>query len=248
MNLWRLEWLRLVRTRRLAALAGTYAFFGILGPLTARYMGEIINRFSAQFTVIVPDPVPADGITQFSANAQQIGLLVAVVVAAGALSIDALPEMSAFLRTRVHSAWRILLPRALTAFGAATGSFLLGTGLAWYETRVLLGGVPAGPLLAGVAYGVAYLAFVVSVVCAVCGISKTVLGTVALSLVTLLALPLLGLFEPLGRWLPSHLVGALDALVRRGSITGYLGALAVTLVSAAGLFALGVNRQAAREL
>jgi ABC-2 type transport system permease protein len=248
MSLWRLEWLRLLRTRRLAALAGSYTFFGILGPLTARYMGDLINRFSGQVTVIIPAPVPADGIAQFSANAQQIGLLVAVVVASGALSIDALPEMSAFLRTRVRSEWRLLLPRALVAFGAAAASFLVGTGLAWYETRVLLGSVPAGPLLAGVAYGVAYLGFVVSLVCAASGISRSVLGTVSLSLVTLLAMPLLGLVGPLGRWLPSHLVGALDGLVRRGGISDYLGSLLVTLAATACLFALGVRRQAVREL
>jgi ABC-2 type transport system permease protein len=247
-SLWRLEWLRLVRTRRLLALAGIYAFFGFLGPLSARYMGDIIDRFSGQVTVIVPDPVPADGIAQFSANVQQIGLLVAVIVAAGSLSIDALPEMSAFLRTRVHSAWRILLPRAAMAFGAAAGSFLLGSGIAWYETRMLLGSVPAWPLLAGIGYGVAYLGFVIAVVCAASGISRTVLGTVSLSLVTLLALPLLGLVEPLGRWLPSHLVGALDGLVRQGGLTGYLGSLLVTLASSAILFALGVRRQAVREL
>ena len=45
MNLWRLEWLRLVRTKRWIALVGIYVFFGLLGPLSARYMGEIVERF-----------------------------------------------------------------------------------------------------------------------------------------------------------------------------------------------------------
>ena len=45
MTLLRLEWLRLVRTRRLLALTGVYLFFGIAGPLTARYLGEIVERF-----------------------------------------------------------------------------------------------------------------------------------------------------------------------------------------------------------
>lgn len=39
MNLWRLEWLRLTRTRRLVAIVGVYLFFGLTGPLTARYLG-----------------------------------------------------------------------------------------------------------------------------------------------------------------------------------------------------------------
>ena len=61
MTLLRLEWLRLVRTRRLISLVGIYLFFGFLGPLTARYLGDIIDRFgSGEMTVIVPDPAPAD--------------------------------------------------------------------------------------------------------------------------------------------------------------------------------------------
>ena len=43
MSLWRLEWLRLTRTKRWIALVGVYLFFGLLGPFTARYMAEIIS-------------------------------------------------------------------------------------------------------------------------------------------------------------------------------------------------------------
>ncbi len=40
MNPWRLEWLRLTRTPRTIALAGVYLFFGLLGPVTAKYLQE----------------------------------------------------------------------------------------------------------------------------------------------------------------------------------------------------------------
>ena len=54
MSLWRLEWLRLVRSRRLVALAGVYVFFGFVGPLTARYLGEIVERFVLPPDVALP--------------------------------------------------------------------------------------------------------------------------------------------------------------------------------------------------
>ncbi len=34
MSLWRLEWLRLIRTRRFLVLAGVFVFFGIVGPVS----------------------------------------------------------------------------------------------------------------------------------------------------------------------------------------------------------------------
>ena len=187
MGLWRLEWLRLTRTRRHLALGGVFAFFGLVGPLTARYLPQIIDRFGGEIEVIVPDPVPADGIAQFSANAIQIGLLVAVVVAAAALTLDALPEMAVFLRTRVGSAARLLTPRVAVVGAAVAGAYLLGVALAWYETAILLGPVPAGGLLMGALLGVLYLAFAVAVVAATGTRTSGVLGTVLVSLVVLLS-------------------------------------------------------------
>ena len=74
MTLWRLEWLRLVRTRRLVALLSVYAFFGLAGPLTARYLAEILGAIGTEGVQIqFPEPTPADGIAQFVSNASQIG-------------------------------------------------------------------------------------------------------------------------------------------------------------------------------
>ncbi|MCB2224713.1 MAG: hypothetical protein KQH83_11150 [Actinobacteria bacterium] len=248
MTLWRLEWLRLVRTRRLLALTGVYVFFGFVGPLTARYLPQILERFGGdQMQVVVPDPVPADGIAQFSANATQIGLLVAVVVAAGALTMGALGEMAVFLRTRVASPARLLLPRYVVAAGAGAAAFALGSMVAWYETAVLLGGVPAGGMAAGTALGMLYLAFAAAVAAAVGSRFDGVLSTVLGALVALLVLPLLGLVGPVGRWLPSHLVGAQTDLVSGGDVAGYLGSAAVTAAVSALLLWAAVRRTGTRE-
>ena len=60
MSPWRLEILRLTRTKKWVALVGVYVGFGLLGPLTARYIKEILSRVgSSDGTVItVPDPTP----------------------------------------------------------------------------------------------------------------------------------------------------------------------------------------------
>lgn len=248
MTLWRLEWLRLVRTRRLVALAGVFAFFGMVGPLTARYLPEIIDRFGGDIEVVVPDPSPVDGIAQFSSNAIQIGLLVAVVVAAGALTLDAIPEMAVFLRTRVRSSGRLLAPRLTVVFAAVAAAYLLGVAVAWYETVVLLGALPAGGLLLGALLAVLYLAFAVAVVAVAGSRARGVLGAVLVSLLVLLVMPLAGIADAVGRWLPSHLVGAQTALVADGSAGDYLGAAVVTVLATAALVAVAVRLTGSREI
>lgn len=234
MTPWRLEILRLARTKKWVALAGVYVAFGLMGPLTARYIKQILARVGTEgATFTAPDPTPADGMVQFVSNAAQIGTLVVVIVAAGALAFDAIPEMGVFLRTRVSPAWRILVPRIVVSFLAASCAFLLGTGVAWYETWALLGAPPAVPVLAGAALGVAFLAFVVALTGAVAQRMRSVLGTVMTSLVVLVAMPLIGLAPSISRWLPTSLANALADLPAGGTMSDYWPALGVSLLATA---------------
>jgi ABC-2 type transport system permease protein len=249
MNLWRLEWLRLMRTKRWVALAAVYVLFGLIGPLTARYIQEILSRVgSADGTVItVPAPTPPDGMVQFVSNASQIGTLVVVIVAAGALAFDAIPEMGVFLRTRVTPASRILVPRLVVSFLAAAGAFVAGAGVAWYETWALIGALDPGSVLAGVALGLVFLAFVVALTAAVAQRMRKVLGTVMASLVVLVAMPLLGLAPAISRWLPTSLANALADLPGGGTMDNYWPALGVSVVATALLVWLAFGWAGRRE-
>ncbi len=248
MTLWRLEWLRLVRTRRWMALGAVYVLFGLLGPFTARYLGEILARFGGGIDVVLPNPTPADGLTQFVGNAAQLGLLVVIVVAAGALCIDATPEIGAFFRTRVSNFGKIVAPRFLVTVGAVLAAFAAGTLAAWYETEVLLGSLPLGPLMGGWALGALYLVFAVAVVAAVAARARSVLATVLITVIILLGLPILGVIPELGEWLPSHLVGALDGVVRDQTFASYLPAAGVTLGATAGALWASVAWGSSREI
>jgi ABC-2 type transport system permease protein len=237
-SLWRLEWLRLVRTRRWIALFGVYLFFGLLGPFTARYMDALLGSFAGDVEIRLPPPEPVDGIIQYVSNASQIALLVLLALAAGALGFDARGEVAAFFRTRVRRSVQLLVPRYVTMAAAGCAAFTLGALGAWYETVILLGPVPAGGTVAGIAYGCVYLLFAVAVVALAAGLTRSLLAVVVLAVGALLALPLIGLVGPLGEWLPSHLVGALPALAAGEDPAAYLRATVVTLaLTAAALLA-----------
>lgn len=249
MTLWRLEAARLWRTHRWLIVVGVYATFGVLGPLTARYFEQILTRFGGDVQIAaVPPPTPGEAIGQFLGNASQLGLLAVVVVAAGALAVDARPELAAFLRTKVTQPARLLLPRYVASTAVAALGLGVGTAIAWILTTALIGAPPAGPLALGTLLGMLYLAFAVALVAAVAGVTRSQATTVFAALAVLLMLPLLSIADPISPWLPSELVGAAAALTDGAPAREFVRAAVTTVVATAGLLALAARRFAAREL
>lgn len=248
MTLWRLERARLVRTHRWLLLAGLYAFLGVLGALGARYLNEIIERFGGEVTIVAPEPQPVDGLIQFVSNGAQLGILAVVVVAAGALSLDAKPEVAAFLRTRVASPVRLLLPAYTVTLLGSAAALILGTAVTWVLTEALIGGLPAAEVLLGTLLGVVFLAFALAVVAAVAGFTRSQAATVLGALGLLLLLPAFGVIDTLAVWLPSRLVTAVVALADGEPAHTFLRATLVSLAATVGLLALAARRLSRREL
>ena len=182
MSMWRLEWLRIARTSRWIVLFGVYLIFGLLGPVMAKYLPEIVGQVQSEMTIIVPPPQPKDGIVNYVNQVAQIGLIVVVTIAASALTFDARRGLSTFLRTRVNSMWALLQPRLVVTAAFAVLAYTLGTLAAWYETTLLLGPLPAAALAAGVLCESIYLIFSIAVVAAASAFARGTLGTVGIAL------------------------------------------------------------------
>ncbi|MCD9622853.1 hypothetical protein [Rhabdothermincola salaria] len=231
MTLWRLEVLRTLRTHRWMLVVGVYAFFGVTGPLLARYLEEIISNFGgSEVAVTAGDPRPVDGIMQFVSNGGQIGLLAVIVLSASALALDAHREFAAFLRTKVARVGTLLVPRYVVATVTSVAALWVGTGLAWAMTVPLLGGLPVGAMVLGTLLGSLYLAFAVGVVAAMAGFVRSIAGTVFASLAVLLVLPIVSLVPAVSRWLPSELLAAIGDLLEGAPASDYIGSAVVTVL------------------
>ena len=248
MTLWRLERVRLLRTHRWMILFGVFALTGVLGALGARYMNELVERFAGEVTIVAPDPRPVDGIIQFVSNATQLGVLAVVVVAAGALTVDAKPELAAFLRTKVTRAAILLVPAYTVTAVATVAALVVGTALTWVLTEALIGPLPAGSVLVGTLYGALFYVFAVAVVAAVAGYTRGQAATVFGALGALLLLPIVGIIDPVAAWLPSRLATAVAALVEGAPAGEFTRAAVVSVVATVALLALAAHRLERREL
>jgi ABC-2 type transport system permease protein len=248
MGTWRLEWLRLVRTPRLIALAAVYVAFGLIEPVATKYTSQLVKHVSPGVQIKFPPVVPAQGVGGYVSNISTIGLIVVVVISAGALGFDAHRGVATFLRTRVRGMWQLIGPRFTVNALAASAAYLLGTLAAWYETTLLIGHLPAGQMAAGVLCEWIYLTFAVAITAAAASVTRSAIGTAGLSLAALLVLPLVGIVHAVHDWLPSTLVSAPYDLLTGEHLAHFLPSAAVTVAASALALAITTGRLRAREL
>jgi len=249
MNLWRLEWLRLVRTPRAISLGAVFLAIGMIEPLVTKYESRLFAHVGNGVRIIAPAPTAAGGLNSYVSEAMLVGLILVVVLAAGALTFDASQGRAIFLRTRVASTWQLIAPRVAVTAAAAAVAYLLGTLAAWYEATLLLGTLPATRVLAGAACGAVYLAFAVTVTAFAASFARSTIATAGIAFVILLALPVVGTVHVLARWLPSALVSAPADVVSGAHQLGYFWPALVTAATAAAAgLAIAVRRLNAREI
>ena len=249
MNLWRLEWLRLVRTPRAIALGAVYIIIGLVEPVVTKYENKLLAHVGNGVRVYLPPPTPAAGLNSYISEASLVGLIVAVVLAAGALSFDSRHGLATFLRTRVQSTWQLIMPRFGVSAAAAAVAYALGTIAAWYETDLLIGHLPVAGVLAGILCGVVYLAFAVALAALAASFVRSTLATAGTTLAVLLLIPIAGTFGAFANWLPSTLVNApVDLVSGAHQLSHFIPVLTVTVAASAALLAIAVVRLRAREI
>lgn len=246
MTLWRLELLRLWRTQRWLILLAVFGAFGILGPLTARYLPDLMESLGEDAVGALPPMTAADGITQYMGSAAQIGLLAVAFVGAAALAFDSKPEMAVFLRTRV-TVREILVPRYVVTTVASITAFAVGMVIAYVATGILLEWLDVGAVLVGTALFGLYLAFAVAVFALVASFIRRVPGVAMLSVGALILMALLGLIPNVAPWLPSRLVGAIDVLIRGGEFE-FWRSMFTTVALTVVMLVVSIKRLESREL
>lgn len=248
MSLWRLEWLRLTRTRRWIPLLGVFVLFGFVGPLSAYYLPDILMGANTKgLTIIAPKPTAFDGLTGFTGNALQLGIIVTIVVAVATFAFDAHPGLGIFYRSHVRRPASLVLPRFTVVAAATLVAWVIGILTTLYETEVLLG-LPFAKLAVGTLLACLYLLVVVAASAAAAALARGVLAGAGLALGFAIAMPIAGSLTSTSRWLPSELSGAVDGIVSGTQVSTYVPSILISAASVVVLLGLAVATAGRREL
>jgi ABC-2 type transport system permease protein len=219
-----------VRTLRLPVVVILFAILGMLSPVFARYILEIVEALGgSQLSGALPEPSVADAAVQFTKNLGQFGVLAAILVTMGSVANEKDHGTAAFLLTKPVGRGAFLLAKVI-AIGALLA---LATGVAgilcWIYAAILFEPLPVAGFAAAallvwlslcVFAAITFLASVVArsaLVAGGIGIAALLIGGI------LSALPVVGACLPTGLWgladqlavgnLPDALLGAVLANV-----------------------------------
>ncbi len=196
-----------VRTMRLVVVVAVFAIFGLLSPVFARYVKEIVEAVGGgQFQGVIPDPTVADAVVQFTKNMGQFGVLIAILVTMSSVATEKERGTAAFLLTKPITRGAFVAAK-IVAIGALLALAMAVAGaLCWVYTAILFETLPAAPFVAAVALiwltlaVFAALTFLASVVTR-SGLVAGGIGFGAFLLVGILsALPVIGPYMPTSLW------------------------------------------------
>jgi ABC-2 type transport system permease protein len=196
------------RTRRLPVVAALFAAIGIISPLTARYMNEILaSVLAGQLPIALPDPTATTVLEQLGKNLGQLGALAAIALAMGSISGEVDRGTAALVLAQPVGRGAFIVAKAV-ALGAVLGvTTLVAVAVAWAYTAILFEALPIGGWIAYAALSwLALLAWtaVTLLASAVTGSSVAAAGA---GFVAMIGLSLAAIVPAVDRWLPTGLAG-----------------------------------------
>ena len=206
------------RTRRLPAILSMFITIGLLAPLTARFLPEIIKAaLGDEISVPLPTPTAADAVLQLQKNLGQLGAFAAIVLAMNLVAGERERGTAAFLLTKPVSRGAFIAAK-LGAIGLVLALAVLGAVVVgWVYSAILFAPMPAaGWLILGVLtwLGLAVWAAITFLASTLTGSAAAAAGV---GIVALIVLSLVSAVPQIARFLPPALDGPALALATGAS-------------------------------
>ena len=198
-----------IRTGRLIAVAAVFVLFGILGPLTDRYMKELLDAVGSQtggFSIAVPPPSLAGAATQILKNLSQFGIICALLLAMGSVAWEKERGTAGLILTKPASRAAFLGAKLVAISLNLAVAMILGCGLGYLYTALLYPEpFGAGGYLAMMLTLWWMLVIFVAITLLGSTLTRSAIAAAGIGLVAMIVLGIIGSLPVVGPYMPSSL-------------------------------------------
>jgi ABC-2 type transport system permease protein len=229
---WREQW----RTARLGITMLVFLVFGLLSPVLAKLTPELLKLMPGgeAFVNLIPPPTMADAVQQYVKNISQFGVILALLLAMGAVAQEKDRGTAALILAKPMTRAAFLGAKFVSLALTFLLSLAVAAGACYYYTAILFGplGLTGWLTLNLLLWLFVLVHIALTLLCSVLSRSQAAAGGLAFAAVVLLAM--LGSIPRVGEHLPSELLvwGARSALGDpRSSGAALAVSLAIVLLS-----------------
>jgi ABC-2 type transport system permease protein len=220
------------RTRRFIVVGAVFIIFGMISPLLARFLPEILSSVEGaeQFAGLIPEPTIADAAVQYINNITQFGFILAIVLGMGAVAGEKEKGTAAMILSKPMPRWAFIISKFVAQSIVYLTSFIIAAISAYYYTYFLFGPPEAGPFFLMNGLLMVWLLVFVAITLLGSALGKSAGGAAGIAAVGAVLILILGSIPTIGELMPGALVGWASQLAFPEAAVPNGGALAMGVV------------------
>lgn len=131
------EFMENSRNFRLLIMLALFVIFGMLSPLSARFMPELISSFAPDLQITIVAPVALDSWAQFYKNVSQLGINIFLILFSGCLSNEYAKGTLTIMLTKGLPRPAIIFSKYIVSAAIMTLSYWMCFGITYGYTAYL---------------------------------------------------------------------------------------------------------------
>lgn len=221
------------KTSKVIIVVAVFLFFGLGTPILTKYTPELIKAAGAGgITIEMPTPTSADSLVGYTSNMVQFGVLVAVLVAMGAIAKEIETGTAAIVLSKPVGRLAFIIAKLKAECFTFLLALVLGGLACWGYTSILFGDANAlGFLYQNLLFGL-FIVFCLGVTLYFSSLMKSQLAAGGLALALIIFLSAISNLPWIGRYLPGQLINWGNRLVLQApGPSGWPAVISVFLIA-----------------
>jgi len=221
------------KTSKVIIVAAIFLFFGLSTPLLVKYTPELIKMVgTGDITIEIPPPTSGQSLTEYTSTMAQFGVLMAVLVAMGAIAREVETGTAAMVLSKPVGRLAFILAKLKAEGFTFLVALILGGLACWGYTAILFGDANAlGFLYQNLLLGL-FFAVCLGITFFFSSLMKSQLAAGGLALAFIIFLSAISGLPWVGRYLPGALINWGNRLVLKMPGASDWGAVAVAVLLA----------------
>ncbi|NIM95511.1 MAG: ABC transporter permease subunit [Anaerolineales bacterium] len=221
------------RTYRFLVVSAVLIVMGLLGPLSVKYMPEILSQIPGvpeELTEVMPEPDVTMAVAEYTENLTLFGLILAILVPMGAVIGEKMKGTATMVLSKPVSRASFLGAKFITYAGVFLVGITLASLTSYYYLGILFEWLAPLGFMALSGLLLIYLTTFVALTLLASTISRSQFAAAGISFGILILLGLLSSIPTLSRYLPSSLIAWGRGLALGIDVGPVWGALVVSVV------------------